>query len=125
MRSVNKVVLMGHLAGDPETKLFENGLSLTKFKIATNRDWRTEDGEKKEQTDYHKIIAWNKLGEVCGKHLKKGFGVYLEGRISNRDFDDKDGKKKSITEIVADTVHFLTFKNATEDNEVNLVEVAV
>ena len=123
MRSVNKVVLMGHLASDPEVKSLPNGVCLTKFNLATNRDWVTGEGEKKEAADFHKIITWSKLGEVCGKFLKKGFGVYLEGRISNREYEDKAGNKKTMTEIIADTVHFLTFKKNAQGGEVNLEEM--
>jgi single-strand DNA-binding protein len=123
MRSVNKVVLMGHLATDPELKATTTGTSVAKFKIATNRDWKTSDGERHEATDYHKIIAWRKLAEICSQHLKKGAGVYLEGRLMNRQYTDKEGRDRSITEIVADTINFITLKKTRDAEEVNLVEV--
>ena len=82
MSSINKVILIGRLGSNPELRTIPNGEAVTSISIATNETWTDKsNGEKKEQTDYHKIVAWNKLGEVCGKHLKKGFGVYLEGRI--------------------------------------------
>jgi single-strand DNA-binding protein len=123
MRSINKVMLIGHLATDPEQKSTTNGHSMTKFKVATNRDWKTSDGEHHEATDFHKVIAWSKLGEICSQYLKKGAGVYLEGRLTNRQYKDKEGTDRTITEIVADTIHFLTFKKNRDGEEVNLIEV--
>jgi single-strand DNA-binding protein len=123
MRSVNKVVLMGHLATDPELNATTGGTSVAKFKIATNRDWKTSDGERHEATDYHRVIAWRKLAEICAEHLKKGAGVYLEGRLMNRQYTDKEGRDRSITEIVADSINFITLKKSRDGEEVNLVEV--
>ncbi len=123
MRSVNKVVLMGHLAADPELKATTSGTSVANFKLATNRDWKTSDGERHEATDYHRIIAWRKLAEICAMHLKKGAGVYLEGRLMNRQYTDKEGKDKNITEIVADSINFISLKKNNDVEEVNLVEV--
>jgi single-strand DNA-binding protein len=123
MRSVNKVVLMGHLATDPELKATTSGTSVAKFKIATNRDWKSSDGERHEATDYHKIVTWRKLAEICFQNLKKGAGVYLEGRLMNRQYTDKEGKDRSITEIVADTINFITAKKGRDGDTVNLIEV--
>jgi len=123
MRSVNKVVIMGNLATDPEVKSTTTGQTMAKFKIATNRDWKSPDGEHHQATDYHKIVAWRKLAEICGEHLQKGAGVYLEGRLMNRNFKDKEGIDRNTTEIVADTINFLSFKKNKEVEEVNLVEV--
>jgi single-strand DNA-binding protein len=123
MRSVNKVVLVGHLATDPELKTTTSGQAMAKFKIATNRDWKSSDGEHHQDTDFHKIVTWRRLAEICGKHLKKGAGIYLEGRLMNRNYKDKEGADRSLTEIVADTIHFLTFKKNKDVEEVNLVEV--
>lgn len=123
MRSVNKVVLMGHMATDPEVKAVKNGSVLAKFKLATNRDWRDSSGERHEMTDFHRVIAWSKLGEIVGKNLKKGAPIYLEGRISNREYLDKDGNNKAITEIVADLVNFISFKKDSDGEQVNLIEV--
>jgi single-strand DNA-binding protein len=123
MRSLNKVVLMGYLAADPDIKATKTGKSVSSFSIATNRDWKTADGERHEATDFHKIIAWNALADICGKHLKKGSGVYLEGRLMNHEFKDKEGKNRFVTEIVADLVNFLSVKKVHDVDEVNLVEV--
>lgn len=115
--------LMGYLAADPELKSTTKGTSVATFKIATNRDWRSADGERHEETDFHKIVAWKGLGDVCGKYLKKGSGIYMEGRLMNREFKDKEGKKRFVTEIVADLVNFLSFKKNHDVEEVNLIEV--
>ena len=114
---------MGNMVADPEVKTTTTGQSMAKFKIATNRDWKNSDGERHQATDYHKIVAWRKLAEICGQHLQKGAGVYLEGRLMNRNFKDKEGIDRNVTEIVADSVNFLTFKKDKEREEVNLVEV--
>ena len=125
MRSVNKVLLIGHLATDPEMKMTEAGHTVTSFKLATNRDWSSSDGEHHQKTDYHKVVAWRKLGEVCGEYLKKGSGVYLEGYITNHHFKDQEGKDRKSTEIVADSVNFITYRKNKGAEEVNLVEVPV
>lgn len=123
MRSVNKVIMMGYLAQDPELKSVADGIPLAKFTIATNRDWITREGEKKEAADFHRVAAFRKLGEICAKNLTKGSGVYLEGRLSNYSYKDKEGKERQATEIVADEINFITYKKNKESETVNLVEV--
>lgn len=123
MRSVNKVILVGHLAADPEVRATPKGQTVANFKVATNRDWKDSDGERHEATDYHKIVAWRKLGEICGQYLKKGSGVYMEGRLMNRLYKDKKGVDRLFTEIVADTVNFISYKKNGEAEEINLTEV--
>jgi single-strand DNA-binding protein len=123
MRSVNKVVLMGHLATDPELKSTSSGSAVANFKLATNRDWKSSDGEKHEATDFHRVVAWRKLAEIAGQYLKKGAGVYLEGRLTNRQYQDKQGVDRTMTEIVADSFNFITLKKTKDAEEVNLVEV--
>lgn len=123
MRSVNKVMLIGYLATDPELKTTTTGKSVTVFKLATNRDWKTSDGEHHQATDYHRVTAWNKLGEICNQHLRKGSGIYVEGRISNHKYQGKDGMDHNLTEVVADNINFLSFHRSKERQEVNLVEV--
>ncbi len=124
MRSINKVMLIGYVASDPELKTTTTGKSVTAFKLATNRDWKTSDGEKHQATDYHRITAWSKLGEICNEHLHKGSGIYVEGRISNHKYQSKDGVDHNVTEVIADNVHFLSFNKSKERQEVNLVEVS-
>lgn len=114
---------MGYLATDPELRESKNGHKLTKFKVATNYDWVDSEGEKNHRTDYHKVVVWNKLADITSQYLKKGSGVYLEGRIVNRGYEDKDGKKRVSTEVVADTVNFINYKKSKDSEELNLVEV--
>ena len=125
MRSVNKVVIMGHLATDPEPRNLENGQMITRFRVATNRDWKSSNGEKHEATDYHRIVTWNKLAEICGKYLKKGAAIYIEGRLMNRSFLDKESVKRSFTEIVADAINFISYKKSRDAEQINLVEMPV
>ncbi len=119
MRSINKVILIGHLAGDPETRETKTGKKVANFSIATNYD-TTVDGEKKQYADFHRIVAWGNLAETAEKWLKKGMGVYIEGRLHNNQFE-KDGQKKTITEVVIDTLNILKWgKGESGDNEVNV-----
>lgn len=108
MRSVNKVILVGHLAADPEVSTTQTGKTRVVFPVATHRA-TTSDGAPKDVTDYHRVIVWDALATVCGKFLVKGTGIYLEGQILNRAYE-KDGERKYITEIRADEVNLLTFK---------------
>ena len=114
---------MGHLASDPEIRSTLSGQTVASFKLATNRDWKSSDGSKHEAADFHKIVAWQKLGEICGEYLKKGSGVYLEGRLSNYSYKDKEGKNRVTTEIVADSINFISVKKNKDAEEINLVEV--
>jgi len=123
MRSVNKVLLMGHLATEPEMKMTPTGNTVTTFKLATNRDWLGSDGEHKQAADFHKITVWRKLGEICGEYLKKGSGIYVEGHLSNHHFKDREGNDRKSTEIVADVVNFISYRKNRNTEEVNLVEV--
>lgn len=110
MKSLNRVSLLGHLVADPEVKETQNGNSVANFAIATNRRWKNAEGEVKGGTDFHRIVAWRKLGELCGEYLKKGSSIYLEGQLRNRSYDTEQGEKRFITEIVAKDVNILTWK---------------
>ncbi len=101
-RSINKVILLGNLTRDPELKYTPAGAAVCTFGLATNRVWTTADGASKEDVQYHRITAWNKLAELCGKFLTKGRKVYLEGRITYNNFTGKDGQQRTLTEIVID-----------------------
>ncbi len=125
MRSLNKVLLIGNLTRDPEMVDFESGVKLAKFTLATNRNWNTKDGEKKTHTDFHHVIAWRKLAEICLVHLKKGAAVLVEGKLQTNEFKDKDGNSKSITEVQADEINFITYKKKDNVDEINLVTVEV
>jgi single-strand DNA-binding protein len=118
MRSVNKVILVGHLAADPETSTTSSGRTHVTFPIATHRD-TTSEGAKKEVTDYHRVVSWGKLGEICGKYLAKGQGVYVEGMILNRAYE-KDGQRHYVTEVRADEVNMLTWKKKSGVTKVAL-----
>ncbi len=124
MRSVNKVILIGYLAADPDFTTTTGGKSVTNFKIATNRDWKSTDGEKHQDTDYHRIVAWKKLAEISAQYLKKGAAVYLEGRLMNHQYTDKNGIERQMTEIVADTINFMNFRRTKNVEDITLVEVA-
>ena len=102
--SVNKVILVGRLGKDPELSYLPSGQSVAKFSIATDRSYKDKTGELKKETDWHNIVAWGKTGEICGKYLTKGRQVYIEGRIQNRTWEDREGKKRYNTDIVAENV---------------------
>jgi len=99
-RSLNKVELIGNLTRDPELRYTPQGTAVCTFGLATNRSWVTDSGEKKEEADFHRIVAWNKLAELCSQLLAKGRKIYVEGRLSNRSWTGQDGQQKNITEIV-------------------------
>lgn len=105
--SLNKAQLIGYLGGDPDVKHTPSGQTVANFSVATNESWKDKDGNKQERTEWHRIVVWGKTAENCGKYLSKGRQVYIEGRIQTRNYDDKDGVKRYITEIVAERVDFL------------------
>lgn len=107
MASVNKVILIGNLGSDPEVKYTPSGTAVANFNIATNEAWTGKDGKKEERTEWHKIVVWSKLAELCGEYLAKGRPVYVEGRLQTREWNDKDGNKRYTTEVVAQTIQFL------------------
>lgn len=115
MKSLNKVQLIGNLTRDPELKYTGTGMAVCSFTIATNRSWTTDTGEKKEEADFTRIVAWNKLAEICGQLLKKGRKVYVEGRLSNRSYQDKDGVTKYISEVVINDMILLDSRGAGEN----------
>ena len=107
MAGVNKAILIGNLGRDPELRRTPNGASVVSFSIATTERWSSKSGEKQDRTEWHNIVAWNKLAELANQYLKKGRSVYIEGRITTRSWDDKDGNKKYKTEIIANRIQFL------------------
>ena len=108
--SVNKAILVGRLGKDPEVKYTQGGTSVAKFTLATNEVWKDQSGEKQERTEWHNIVAWSKLAEICGQYLSKGSRVYIEGRIQTRSWEDKEGNKRYTTEIRADNMVMLSGK---------------
>jgi single-strand DNA-binding protein len=108
MSGVNKAILVGRLGNDPEVRYTPDGTAVANFSIATSEEWKDKDtGEKKERTEWHRIVAWRKLGEICGEYLSKGRQVYIEGKLQTRSWEDKDGNTKYTTEIIASDVQFL------------------
>lgn len=104
---VNKVILVGNLGKDPEVRFTPNGRALAKFPVATSEKWTDQDGNRQERTEWHNVVVWGKQAETCGQYLAKGRQVFIEGSIRSRQYDDKDGNKRYITEIVARDVRFL------------------
>lgn len=109
-RSLNRVQLIGNLTRDPELRYTPQGTAVCTIGLATNRGWTTESGEKKEEAEYHRIVAWNKLAELCSQLLTKGRKIYVEGRLSTRSWTAQDGQQKSLTEIVIDDMIILDSK---------------
>lgn len=122
MRSVNRVTLIGHLAADPELRETKNGIPVANFSVVTNR--KVNDGDDlKEIACFHRIVAWRKLGEICSDHLAKGTAVYLEGRLDNHSFEDKEKQKHYRTEIIADKINILTWKKSNSGDHVEIEDV--
>jgi single-strand DNA-binding protein len=107
MAGVNKAILVGNLGADPEIRYTPAGVAVANFRIATSENWVTKSGEKQERTEWHRIVAFGKLAEICGQYLNKGKQVYIEGRIQTRQWEDKEGGKRYTTEIVASTMQML------------------
>ena len=99
-RSLNRAQLIGNLTRDPELRYTPTGTPVCTFSLATNRSWKTETGEKREETEFHRIVAWNKLAELCSQFLTKGRKVYVEGRLTTRNWNAQDGTQRNTTEIV-------------------------
>jgi single-strand DNA-binding protein len=118
MKSVNKIILVGNLAADPELRQTQKGVSVATFPVATQRDF-TSNGEKKKVTDFHRVVAWGKLAEICGKYLEKGKSVYVEGLILNRAYE-KEGERRYVTEIRAEEVNMLSFKRDREREQLTI-----
>lgn len=111
---VNKVFLIGHLGSDPEVKYTSEGSAVANFSIATSESWKDSQGDKVEKTEWHKIVTFGKLAEICGEYLTKGKQVWIEGRIQTRQWQDKEGNNKYTTEIVANQMKMLGGKPKEE-----------
>ena len=107
MSGVNKVILIGNLGGDPTVRFTPTGTAVANFNIATTERFTNKSGEKEERTEWHRIVAWGKLAEICQQYLKKGKQVYVEGRLQTRSWEDSDSKKHSRTELVANEMIIL------------------
>lgn len=107
MSGVNKVIILGRLGADPETKNISSGSTVTSFSLATSESWKDKEGQKQERTEWHRVVVWGKLAEICGKYLAKGRQAFVEGRLQTRSWEDQQGNKKYTTEIVANNVQFV------------------
>jgi len=110
---VNKIILIGRIGGKPSVHYMPDGTAVCNFSIATSETWK-KDGEKKEKTEWHKVVAYGKLAEICTEYLDKGSLVYVEGKIQSRSWDDKDGAKRTITEVIAGNMKMLDGKKPQE-----------
>lgn len=123
-RSLNKVMLIGNLTRDPEMRYTPQGTAVCTFGIATNRNWTTENGEKKDEAEFHNVVAWNKLAEICSQLLKKGRKVYVEGRLATRSWQGQDGSQKQRTEVVITDMVILD-KKGDDSGDVDMSEPAI
>lgn len=115
---VNKVILIGNLGKDPELRFTESGKAVCTFSIATSEKWTGDNGQKQDKTTWHNIVAWGKTGEIIKEYLTKGSQIYIEGKIDNRTYDDKDGNKRCVSEIIVKEFKFLGGgSKATADKE--------
>lgn len=121
-RSLNKVLLIGNLTRDPELRYTPQGTAVCTFSVATNRQWKTESGEMKDEAEFHRCVAWNQLAEICAKMLKKGGRVYVEGRLQTRKWTGQDGAERTTVEVVVSDMLVLESKREQGEGEVNVPE---
>jgi single-strand DNA-binding protein len=112
---VNKVILVGNLGKDPEVRYLDNGVAVANFSLATTENYKNKQGERVSQTEWHNIVLWRGLAEVAEKYLKKGSSIYIEGKIKNRKWEDKDGNTRYNTEILGDNMTMLGAKPSSEE----------
>ena len=105
--SLNKVMLIGNLGKDPELRFTPSGRAVARFSLATSEQWTDQQGQRQDRTEWHNIVVWGKQAESCGQYLSKGRQVFIEGSIRSRQYDDKEGQKRYITEVIAQRVQFL------------------
>ncbi|MEK7525866.1 MAG: single-stranded DNA-binding protein [Patescibacteria group bacterium] len=117
-RSLNKAILIGNLTRDPEMKYTPSGTAVCTFGLATNRQWKTESGDQKDEAEFHNLVAWQSLAEICAKMLKKGMKVYVEGRLQTRSWQGQDGAQKQRTEIVISDMIILDSKKSESEVDV-------
>ncbi len=115
--SLNKVQLIGNLTKDPELRQTPNGNSVCSFTVATNLTWKDSNGQRQDKAEFHNVVSWGKLAEICGQYLQKGKKVYIEGRLQTRDWEAEDGSKRYKTEIVAENMIMLSQSTASDSYE--------
>ena len=116
---INKAILVGRLGKDPEIRYTPDGTMVTSFRVATDESWKDKNGEKVQKTEWHQIVTYRKLAEICGKYLVKGKLVFIEGKIQTRTWDDKEGKKHYTTEIIANNMQMLDTKGAAKGDDIS------
>ncbi len=119
MIGVNKVILVGRLGKDPETRHLDNGTAVASFTIATSESYKDNSGERKDITDWHNVVLWRGLAEVAEKYLKKGNLIYVEGKLKTRSYQDKDGNTRYVTEVVGDKMTMLGGKEQSQNTQGN------
>ena len=107
MAGVNKVIIVGNVGRDPEVRYTQSGRAVASFSVATSERFQDKEGQTQERTEWHRVVAWARLAEICGEYLRKGKQVYIEGRLQTRDWEDKDGHKRYTTEIIANVMQML------------------
>lgn len=117
-RGLNKVMIIGHLGRDPEMRYTPSGRPVTTFSVATNRTWTTTDGERRTDTEWFNVVAWNKLAEICNQYLSKGQQVYIEGRLQTRRWEDANGVRHTSVEVVANEMIMLGDRRGDEMNDI-------
>lgn len=115
MASVNKVIVLGNLGKDPDLRHLPNGDAVCNFSLATTESWKDKEGNKQDKTEWHNVVIFRKLAEIAGEYLKKGRPVYIEGRLQTRKWQDKDGKDRYTTEIVADQMQMLGSRDEAKE----------
>lgn len=114
---INKVILIGNLGKDPEIRYTQSGTQVATFTVATTERWKGQDGQMQESTEWHQIVAWQRLAEICGEYLHKGSRVYIEGKLQTRKWQDKEGNDRYTTEIVAREMKMLSPRGGSESGE--------
>ncbi len=118
--NLNKAMIIGNLTRDPEARTTPNGTNVTSFAVATNLIWTDANGERQEKAEFHNVVAWRKLADICTRYLRKGSKVYIEGRLQTRSWDDQSGNKRYMTEIIAENMIMLDSKGSkAPDNDYN------
>jgi len=107
MAGVNKVIIVGNVGRDPEVRYTQSGRAVASFSVATSERFQDKEGQPQERTEWHRVVAWGRLAEICGEYLRKGKQVYIEGRLQTRDWEDKDGHKRYTTEVIANVMQML------------------
>jgi single-strand DNA-binding protein len=107
MAGVNKAIIVGNVGRDPEVRYTQSGRAVASFSVATSERFQDKDGQNQERTEWHRVVAWGRLAEICGEYLRKGKQVYIEGRLQTRDWEDKDGHKRYTTEVIANVMQML------------------